>query len=1129
MAKKVEELELRLGVAGAKKIKNLSDGFKDFYSTLKQGDVNVTKFIKEIGKVHKNTKLSVVAQKGQVAALKEVQNRVGDASKAWFELNSIIKQTTETQKKANQERWMQGIMQEGKGRDVLLAEVRAALPSRDKDLNLVGGKGTWADDGMTGLMQQIQNIGLSKVTAGTERLGQTWQVTRQQIVDAGLASRETTQAIKGKVKATTSSTNALNAQRAAFVELRNGLAIGSQGYRQLTKDIQRAEAKMRDLTKFSGKNMKGAMQGLLGATFVGGGSGLAGGLIGGGIEAMRKGGDIQSGVLSGGLVGSQLIQPVSEFIGGTADYAAQIDKLKISLRGVAKDQASYNIAIQAAERATKEFNIPQEIAIRGITRMSAAVIGAGGNMRNAEEAFLNTVAAIKGTAGSADDVKSALTAMIQIYSKGKVSAEELSGQLGERFPGAVVKFAKANNIQAKELQEQLKNGTVGLDMLSKFITSLGDEYIPLAQKIGKSQEEAGARAGVAMRQMKYEIGKQLKGVGAEFQEIAAKLAVDLIPLLRTLAQIGKVVFGALAAVVSVVANNIGLLTKAVFVLGVAFTTLKIQALIADFWKVARLMTLLRLRTLKFIAVNLGVSKIVKAWKLYTGAIIKATTVQAKFNAVIAKNPYVALATVVASLIVIFGRFGDKTQEAKDKYINSLAEMDEAALKQEIKNKKRELSELRAGTDRKIFFQAEIDDESIKKPDNLVEKEDKKTGIKFFEAPGQEGGFNVLYRKQKEGELRGILNLYEQVVAVEEESMQKTKFNRMSGKTLSKEMMKLREDLLVAEGKGQKIKALTLKKNIEILKIEESIKEGAEKTATEKHKISQIEKQYEVDKTKLLQTEDQMLFKLGLITEEELKKRDIAREAAVIFAFQNGLLSGQKYELEEIKALLAANKDGLKDWQKKLKEVHKDALDLKDNLKGAVVDGVLKIGDAFADLLVDGKASFKELTVSILKDIQKMIIKAILFQTILAPLKGWLGFEKGGVVSRNKVGSVGDLPKVYTAAKGAVIGSNNLVPFYSGGIVKGRKTFPMANGATGLVGEAGQPEAIMPLKRNRKGVLGVATSGSGGGSTVVNVAVDAKGTKASGDGMQAKQLGKLVGTAVEAELIKQKRPGGILYS
>jgi hypothetical protein len=47
-----------------------------------------------------------------------------------------------------------------------------------------------------------------------------------------------------------------------------------------------------------------------------------------------------------------------------------------------------------------------------------------------------------------------------------------------------------------------------------------------------------------------------------------------------------------------------------------------------------------------------------------------------------------------------------------------------------------------------------------------------------------------------------------------------------------------------------------------------------------------------------------------------------------------------------------------------------------------------------------------------------------------------------------------------------------------------------------------------------------------GSVVVNV--DAKGTSAQGDNSRSKELGRLVGVAIEAELIKQKRPGGLLY-
>ncbi len=82
---------------------------------------------------------------------------------------------------------------------------------------------------------------------------------------------------------------------------------------------------------------------------------------------------------------------------------------------------------------------------------------------------------------------------------------------------------------------------------------------------------------------------------------------------------------------------------------------------------------------------------------------------------------------------------------------------------------------------------------------------------------------------------------------------------------------------------------------------------------------------------------------------------------------------------------------------------------------------------------------------------------------------------------------------------------------------------MANGA-GVMGEQG-PEAIMPLRRGPSGRLGVEAAGGASGNVVVNV--DASGSAVQGDSNQAAQLGKAIGSAVQAELIKQKRPGGLL--
>ena len=76
---------------------------------------------------------------------------------------------------------------------------------------------------------------------------------------------------------------------------------------------------------------------------------------------------------------------------------------------------------------------------------------------------------------------------------------------------------------------------------------------------------------------------------------------------------------------------------------------------------------------------------------------------------------------------------------------------------------------------------------------------------------------------------------------------------------------------------------------------------------------------------------------------------------------------------------------------------------------------------------------------------------------------------------------------------------------------------------GLMGEAGA-EAIMPLKRGKDGKLGVQASG-GIGNIVVNV--DASGSSVETNETQSAELGKILGAVVQAELIKQKRPGGLL--
>ena len=78
------------------------------------------------------------------------------------------------------------------------------------------------------------------------------------------------------------------------------------------------------------------------------------------------------------------------------------------------------------------------------------------------------------------------------------------------------------------------------------------------------------------------------------------------------------------------------------------------------------------------------------------------------------------------------------------------------------------------------------------------------------------------------------------------------------------------------------------------------------------------------------------------------------------------------------------------------------------------------------------------------------------------------------------------------------------------------------GRPSIVGERG-PELFIP------GASGTIIPNEAMGGTNVVVNVDASGSEAEGDAPKAKQLGSLIGAAVQAELVKQKRPGGILAS
>ena len=376
-----------------------------------------------------------------------------------------------------------------------------------------------------GAQQVIEKIGGSikrlKVISGPTT--QTIQKLRQQVIGLGKTGNNSISTIEGQI--------------GALRGLRREADLNSKEFKQLTGDIEKYTEK---LQKAQGKQKRRGLDGRqlaqgVGAIAAGGIFGGPEGLIGGGI-GFKLGGP--AGAAVGAAIGAQ-VGAIRKALGSIAEYGAQLNKLRIALRGVSASQSEYNRALNIVQQATKDFAIPQSILTKQFTKLQASVSGAGGTVADTETAFRGIVAAVRATGGSLNDVDAALTATAQVFSKGKVSAEELRQQIGERLPGAFTLFASSIGKTPAELDKALEDGKVTLQDFLTFSESIFEKYGETAQIIADGPEGAGDRLKVSLEELNEKVAPELARLGAQFQNFADNALRALLRLFDALGRFGK--------------------------------------------------------------------------------------------------------------------------------------------------------------------------------------------------------------------------------------------------------------------------------------------------------------------------------------------------------------------------------------------------------------------------------------------------------------------------------------------------------------------------------------------------------------------------------------------------------------
>ncbi len=390
-----------------------------------------------------------------------------------------------------------------------------------------------AENNFSELIQKLRDLQSSSVKSlnnlnaqrdAFEALRRSVDVTSKEFKEARDEIKKIDRALKqseGTVgKFAANSIKSLRTQREAFLAVRDSADLMSKEFKEagvelakLDKKIAKAEGKGRGrggrlragaqiAGTIAGAGVFGGPEGAIGATL---------GAIGG-----------TSGAILGGAIGAQVGQ-LRKAAGGVAEYVAELNLAKGALGGVSKDIVEYNQNLDFAREISKKYAIRLTDVVKGLTGVTAAAKANNLTVKQTQAIYEGITVSGVAAGKSQEDLQALFLATTQVLSKGKASAEEISGQIGERIPGAVAKFAAANKISLQELAEQFKKGEVTIAKFVRFTEQQGEDYAEVAESLASGPEKAGVRLQIALDEASEAYGGFFLKTGAGFQDYLTNL------------------------------------------------------------------------------------------------------------------------------------------------------------------------------------------------------------------------------------------------------------------------------------------------------------------------------------------------------------------------------------------------------------------------------------------------------------------------------------------------------------------------------------------------------------------------------------------------------------------------------
>lgn len=804
-------------------------------------------------------------------------------------------------------------------------------------------------------------------------------------------------------------------------------------------------------------------------------------------------------------------------------------------------------SMQFIRRVSDQYGLSLEDLTKNYSQLAAAVQGTEISYADIQNMFLGLSRASATLGLSADSVNKIFVAIQQTAQKGKVQAEELRGQLGEKLPGAFEKAARAAGLSMADLDKALQQGRVAsTGFFREFAKVLNEDYAGGAEKASQSAQAAFQRLQNAIFDLKVEAANS--GVLDAFADAARKLT-DALKDPQIVANVRGLATG-FADFIKVIAENADKLS------------LVLEVMVA----------------LK--GIRMGASAGALAGSVIPGI---GTTGGAIIGGIAGGGAAIAGFEALENQLKSSGNKYEKTADEVGKQIERarmrLRDMLTAPLRRNETQGERDggiqkqvamiaklqfeyqkLSGTFKDVDKALTTQPTTNTASVLIPGNAkddpvqnkletlkrqrAELEYEVSQFKELGVKVRDSGLSGLMadlgpggalrdadpaRKQQLIDLQKRIDLLKEEQRIQEGQEQTDKVIRglnaeaaaVGQSNLARQnaiQIKDLENRGIREGNAlydqyvAKISAANFAKiraeeNFELVKYSRELANATQNIIKETEAIG-------------LNSLEREILSANLEIENDVRQRSIGLTEEGIKALRAEANAQKAAREAALRAKDARARDGITGLKEGVNDYLRNLTDAAQRTKDVFNRVVSSLEDTLVTFFTTGKLGIKDFAFTIVTELTRAAVQMLILKPIIESFKSALETVSSGGGS----GFMGFVGSLFGFADGGIMTNTGAMPlkkYARGGIANSPQL--------AVFGEGRMPEAYVPLPDGR--TIPVTMNGAAGGgdtNVVVNVNVEKGTTNVEGNnGQRAGELGRLIAGAVREELLKQKRPGGIL--